>query len=176
MVNQKLKETVLKYLEEHYTMTMATAKDGVPWAAALFYASDGFTLYFLSEPECRHSKDIAGNPEVAVTINEDYRDWREIKGIQMYGKAELVTTEDEMAKAVAVYAAKYPFTATFMKLMSSPFPRIIKYLDKFISKLPSVPSFSTPFDARFYKMVPTKVRFIDNERNFAQPEEFTLQL
>ena len=172
--NDKLKETVLKYLEEHYTMTIATAKGESPWAAAVFYANDGFTLYFLSDPEARHSKSIAENPVVAVTVNEDYHDWREIKGIQMDGKAELVSTEEEMAKATAAYVAKYPFTAVYLKLMASPFPKVVKYLDKFLSKLPSVPSFSTPFDARFYKVVPGKVRFIDNEKDFAHPEEFTL--
>lgn len=155
-------------------MTLATAKGESPWAAAVFYANDGFTLYFLSDPECRHSKDIAENPIVAATVNEDYHDWREIKGIQMDGKVELVSTEEDMAKAVAVYVVRYPFTSMYLKLMSTPFPKVIKYLEKLLSRMPSVPSFSTPFNAKFYKMVPRKVRFIDNERNFAQPEEFTL--
>jgi len=165
---------VLKYLNEHYTMTIATAKGETPWAAALFYASDGFTLYFLSDTDDRHSKNIAENPLVAVTVNEDYHDWRKIKGIQMEGKAALVSTEDEMAKAIATYVEKYSFTAAYLKLMSSSFPKIVGHLDKLLSKLPFVPGLPTTFTVKFYKMTPTKVRFIDNEKSFGRHEEFTL--
>jgi uncharacterized protein YhbP (UPF0306 family) len=170
--NSKLKETVLKYLKEHNTMTIATVKGENPWAAAIFYANDGFTLYFLSDPESRHSKDIAENPLVAVTVNEDYHDWRQIKGIQMEGKAEVVTAEDETARAVATYVAKYSFTAAYLKVMSSPFPRIVGYLDNLLSRLPFVPGLPTIPSLSFYKITPTKIRFIDNEKSFAHHEEF----
>ncbi len=155
-------------------MTIATARGETPWAASVFYASDGFTLYFLSDPDSRHSEDIVENPVVAVTVNEDYHDWRKIKGIQMEGKAELVATEDEMTKAVAAYVEKYSFTAAYLKLMSSPFPRIAGYLDRLLSRLPLVPGLPTTFSARFYKLTPTRVRFIDNERSFGHHEEFKL--
>lgn len=170
----QLKETVLKYLREHYTMTIATADGKTPWAAAVFYVSDGFTLYFLSDPESRHSKNIAVNPGVAVTINEDYHDWRKIKGIQIEGKAELVVAEDEVARAVATYVDKYSFTAAYLKLMSSPFPKIVGYLDKLLSRLPFAPGLPATFTASFYKVTPTKVRFIDNEKSFSHHEEFTI--
>lgn len=174
VAGSQVKETVLKYLEEHYTMTIATAQEDSPWAAAVFYASDGFTLYFLSDPESRHSKNIAEHPSVAVTINEDYHDWRKIKGIQMEGKAELVTAEDDVARAVATYVKKYSFTAAYLKFISSPFPRIVGYLDKLLSRLPIVSGLPTTFNASFYKVTPTKVRFIDNEKSFSHHEEFLL--
>ena len=155
-------------------MTIATAKGESPWAAAIFYANDGFTLYFLSDPKSLHSKNISENPIVAATINEDYHDWRKIKGIQMEGKAELIANEEEMTEAVATYVNKYSFTAAYLKIISSPFPKITGYLDKLLSKLPLIPGLPTTFNARFYKMTPTKVRFIDNEKNFAHHEEFLL--
>ena len=155
-------------------MTIATAEGGIPWAAAVFYANDGFTLYFLSDPDSRHSKNIARNPVVSATVNEDYHDWREIKGVQMEGKAELIATEDEIAKAVTIYVEKYPFTATYLKLMSSPFPGIAEHLDKLLSKLPFAPGLPTTFNVKFYKVTTTRVRFIDNEKGFAHHEEFTL--
>ena len=174
VASHKLKETILNYLNEHYTMTIATAKGETPWAAAVFYTNDGFTLYFLSDPESRHSKDIAKNPLVAVTVNEDYHDWRKIKGIQIEGKAELVATEDEMAKAVTAYVEKYSFTAPYLRLMSSPFPRIVGYLDKLLSRLPYTPGLPTTFTVKFYKITLAKVRFIDNEKGFGHHEEFIL--
>ena len=54
-----------------------------PWAAAVFYANTGFALYFLSSPTSRHGRNIGGNAKAAATIQEDYSDWREIKGIQL---------------------------------------------------------------------------------------------
>ena len=172
--NLKPKETVIKYLAEHYTMTIATVRGSAPWAASVFYASDGLILYFLSDSDSRHSKDIEKNSLVAVTVNEDYQDWRQIKGIQMEGKAEMVITEDEIASATTAYAEKYPFTAVYLKLMSTPFPKVVKYLERFLSKLPSVPAFTTAVSHRFYKVMPVKVRFIDNEKSFGHNEEFTL--
>ena len=169
-----LRETVLKYLEEHYTMTVATAQGGTPWAASVFYANDGFTLYFLSDPQSRHSEDIGKNSLVAVTVNEDYHDWRKIKGIQMEGKAELVDTEDEIARATMAYVTRYPFTALYLKLMSTPLPKVVKYLDKFLSRLPSAPGFTTAIKHRFYQVLPEKIRFIDNEKSFGHHQEFTL--
>ena len=172
-MTDKLKKTVLKYLEEHYTMTVATTENNIPWAASLFYASDGFTLYFLSDPESLHSQHIAENPAVAVTINEDYHDWRKIRGIQMEAKAEVITAEEELERAIATYVAKYSFTAVYLKLMASPLSRIAGYLDRIISKLPFTPGLPSTFNARFYKVTPTRVRFIDNEKGFAHHEEFT---
>ena len=154
-------------------MTVATAGDGAPWAASLFYASDGFTLYFLSDPDSRHSKCIAENPSVAVTVNEDYHDWRKIRGIQMEAQAEMVTTDDELEKAIATYVDKYPFTEVYLKLMASPVSKAARYLDKVISKLPLAPGLPSTFTARFYKVTPARVRFIDNERGFAHHEELT---
>ena len=155
-------------------MTVATASEGTPWAAAVFYANNGFTFYFLSDPESRHSKEIGENPIIAATVNEDYHDWKKIKGVQMEGKAELVTTEDETANAVAAYVDKYPFTAPYLKLMSTPFPSIAQRLDKLLSKLPFTPGLPKTFNVKFYKLTATRVRFIDNERGFAHHEEFTL--
>ncbi|MFC1870184.1 pyridoxamine 5'-phosphate oxidase family protein [Chloroflexota bacterium] len=172
--NLKLKEKVLQYLREHNTMTIATAQGGSPWAASVFYANDSFTLYFLSDPESRHSKEIAGNPVVAVTVNEDYHDWRKIKGIQMEGRVDLITDEDGLAKAVATYVKKYSFTAAYLKLISSPFPRVVGYLDKLLSKLPFVPGLPTTANIKFYRMTATSVRFIDNEKGFGHHEECLL--
>lgn len=172
--NSNIKQTVLDYLREHYTMTIATAGDGVPWAAAVFYANDGFDLYFLSDPDSRHSRYIAGNPLVSVTVNEDCHDWRKIKGVQLEGKAGMVTTEDELQKAVATYVAKYSFTAAYLKLMSSPFPRIAGYLDKLLRGLPHVPGLPKTFVTRFYRVTSTRVRFIDNEKGFGHHDELVL--
>ncbi len=67
----ELKRRVLDYMEGHNTMTLATTLGESPWAATVFYASDGFKLYFFSAPDSRHCQNLAANPRVAVTIQED---------------------------------------------------------------------------------------------------------
>src|ERR671910_2398558 len=96
-----LKQQVTHYLRAHNTMTLATCANEVPWAATVFYASEEWKLYFFSVPQSRHCQNLAANPRVAVTIQEDYKDWREIKGIQLEGTVALVDSLTEKAKAMA---------------------------------------------------------------------------
>ena len=112
-----LKQQVLSYLETHNTMTLGTCSGDVPWAATVFYASDDLRLYFFSVPDSRHCQNLAANPRVAVTVQEDYHDWQKIKGIQLEGTAILVDSIIEKAKAMAVYARKYP---EVIKLFTNP--------------------------------------------------------
>jgi uncharacterized protein YhbP (UPF0306 family) len=113
----ELKQQVLNYLETHNTMTLGTCLGDVPWAATVFYASDDLRLYFFSVPDSRHCQNLATNPRVAVTVQEDYHDWRRIKGIQLEGTAILVDSMIEKAKAMAIYARKYP---EVIKLFTNP--------------------------------------------------------
>ena len=115
-----LKQQILDYLKDHNTMTLATCSGEVPWAATVFFASDGLSLYFFSAPESRHCQNLAANARVAVTVQEDYQDWRKIKGIQLEGRVELVDGVGAKAKAMTVYALKYP---EVIKLFTDPTKR-----------------------------------------------------
>ena len=64
----------LDYLAGHNVMTLATHGPEGPWAAAVFYVSDGFDLYFISSPGSRHSRNVAAQAAAAATVQEDYRD------------------------------------------------------------------------------------------------------
>lgn len=152
----ELKQQILDYLRSHNTMTLATCAGEVPWAATVFYASDDLQLYFFSSPEARHSVNLAANSRVAVTIQEDYKDWRTIKGIQLEGKVMLVDGVIEKAKAIAVYARKY---ADVIKLFTDPTSGIFH---KAFLKV------------KFYRVVPEKVFFIDNEQGFGKRQELNL--
>ena len=71
-MDEKLKETILTYIREHYTMVLSTAQDGIPWAASLFYVNDGFTFYFLSDPATRQAMDISKNPSAISMLGVPY--------------------------------------------------------------------------------------------------------
>ena len=152
----ELKQQVLKYLETHNTMTLGTCSDDVPWAATVFYASDDFRLYFFSVPDSRHCQNLAANPRVAVTVQEDYHDWQKIKGIQLEGTAILVDSIIEKAKAMAVYARKYP---EVIRLFTNPASGV--FHQAFLK-------------VKFYCVVPEKLFFIDNEQGFGKRQELAI--
>ena len=97
-----LRPRIESFLQAHHVMSLATSGPEGPWSAAVFYASDGLRLYFLSAPASRHCPDI--------------RDWREIHGLQLEGAAARIAGT-ERAAAIARYGEEFPLIA---KLSSAP--------------------------------------------------------
>ena len=155
-MSDALKQEVLDYVRGHNTMTLATCASDVPWASTVFYASDDLRLYFLSAPESRHCQNLSGNSRVGVTIQEDYKDWREIKGVQLEGNVKLVDSVIERAEAMAIYARKYP---EVVKLFTSPDSGV---LSKAFLKV------------KFYCVTPTKIFFINNAQGFGKRQEWVV--
>jgi uncharacterized protein YhbP (UPF0306 family) len=151
-----LKQQILDYLKAHNTMTLATCVGDAPWAATVFFASDDLRLYFFSAPDSRHCQNLTVNSKVAVTIQEDYQDWREIKGIQLEGHVELVDSLLEKAKAMTIYARKYP---DVIKLFTDPSSGVFH---KAFLKV------------KFYCVTPEKCFFIDNSQGFGKRQELLL--
>lgn len=137
-----VRATLVAYLEAHHVMTVATAE---PWAAAVFYVNEGFTLSFLSSPRSRHARHLASDPRVAVTVHEDYRDWREIKGVQLEGTVRELEG-DEVPRVRALYASKFPFVGG----AGSAAAPIVEALARI----------------RWYEVTPTGAYFIDNAAGF----------
>lgn len=148
-----LRMRVLRYLGDHNVATLATGSSGDIWAAAVFYASDGYTLYFLSSPTSRHCLHLEQNPRVAVTIQEDYSDWLEIKGIQMEGVASEISGAEE-EKARRLYGRKFPVVGLLAQAPSA----IVKALAK----------------VRWYRIVPQRLYFIDNSIGLGHRDEVDL--
>jgi uncharacterized protein len=152
----ELKGQILDYLRSHNTMTLATCAGDAPWAATVFFASDDLQLYFFSAPDSRHCQNLALNPKVAVTIQEDYHDWREIKGVQLEGQVAFVDGVLEKAKAMAVYARKYP---AVIKLFTDPSSGVF---------------YKAFLKVKFYCVTPEKVFYIDNAQGFGKRQELVL--
>lgn len=148
-----LPQPVADYLAGHHVMTLATQGPDGPWAAAVFYANDGGRLFFLSSPGSRHCRNLAQDPRCAATIQEDYGDWPQIKGIQLEGRVSELQGEEE-ARARERYAEKFPLVG---RLASAP-PAIVKALAR----------------VRWYRLLPERFYFIDNSRGFGQREEIEL--
>jgi uncharacterized protein YhbP (UPF0306 family) len=141
------------FLDGQSTLALATAgdKDGRPQVAPLFFVcDDDFNLYWISDPDSRHSANIAGWNDVAAAIYAHTWEWTGIKGVQIEGDAWAVTDDDnERAHALALYQAKFPFVN-----------------DKFADVIAG---------SVIYVLRPRWIRWLDNERRFGYKQEFTLQ-
>lgn len=140
----------LAYLGSHHVMTLATHGTQGLWAAAVFYASDGLQLFFLSAAHTRHAKNIASSARVAATIQEDYDDWQAIQGIQLEGTARLLSGRERPA-AIARYAAKFQFLANPTAAVEAALQRV-----------------------SWYSLEPERLFFVDNSRGFGQRDEIEL--
>ena len=141
-----VRQRILDYLRDHITLTLATCLDGDPHAATLFFANDGFDLIFLSSEDTVHSLQALANERVFVTVSQDYADWKAIQGLQLRGRACLLSGSESDA-ARLIYVAKFPFVASF-----------------------------PPNDARFWRVRADWVRFTDNTLGFAHKDEIDLRV
>jgi general stress protein 26 len=132
---QELPQPVLEYLQSQKTLTLATASsEGKPHARTYMYVNDGATLYIWARASSTTAAHVQGNPRVSFTIDEYVEDWNKAKGIQGDGNAELVSSGDEMAKAIGLFGDKYP----------------------------SPSSGASTTNISFFKVIPTAIQFIDN--------------
>lgn len=132
---QELPQAVLDYLGSEKTVTLATASaDGVPHASTFMYVNDGLTLYFWARPTSTTAKHLQTNSRVSFTIDEYVQDWNKAKGIQGTGASQLVSSGDEVARAVGLFADKFP--------------------------TPSSGASTT--NITFFRITPTSLQFIDN--------------
>jgi len=146
------RDQALAYVAGHNVATLATHGDQGPWAAAVFYVSDGFTLTFLSSSRTRHASDLETNPQCAVAIHEDYKDWPEIKGLQMEGDVRTLTGSKRLS-AIARYGSKFPVVS------AQHAPDLIRAALEKVS---------------WYEFTPTRCFFIDNSQSFGHRDEIQI--
>lgn len=149
-MNRDARMLALAYLSNHQVMTLATTGPQGVWAAAVFYVNNGFDLTFLSAGHTRHAQNIAAVPRVAATIQEDYRDWEAIQGVQMEGTISLL---DNVSRETAVsrYLQKYRFLSKADEKMQDALARI-----------------------NWYTLKPERLYFIDNSLGLGHRDEIMM--
>ncbi len=137
------------FLRSHHVATLATCGAQGPWAAAVFYASEGLELIFVSSPRSRHARDLASEPRAAATVHENCADWRQIKGIQLEGTVRMLEGA-QRAQAQRVYGERFPAITAIGQAPAA----IVAALAR----------------VRWYALAPTRLYLLDNERAFGQRE------
>ena len=114
-MSQPLEADILAVLAEGRDLTLATLEpDGAPHAVVVSYASDGLTIYFGCSPASRKARNLAGDERVALTITLPYRDWGEIRGLSIRGRARAVPPGEAQDRVGLLFAQKFSEIAQYV--------------------------------------------------------------
>ena len=148
-----LADRIAEFLDAHHVMSLATCGPHGPHAANVFYARDDLSLVWASDQQSTHSTNVGINPQVGATIAPDYRDFDEIRGVQIFGRAYRVGDAAARYSARALLARRYP-------ILQHPPDVMIKQ------------AYSS---ADLYRLIPNRIVLIDNRRGFGHKETLDLQ-
>lgn len=111
-MEQQAREFILNIMDQASDLSLATIRpDGYPQATTVSFAHDGLTIYVGIGKHSQKADNISRNGKVSLTINNDYDDWRRIKGLSMAGMAEIVSDQEEIRRAGECLLKRYPQVA-----------------------------------------------------------------
>jgi general stress protein 26 len=108
-MSESVKQNVIDYLVNHIHLRLGTVTpEGGAHVTTVTYASDGTTVYFMTDKTSRKAVNLLNNPKVAYTVDEDCENIGAVQGVRMEGIAEPVSDEDELQKAMGLIIKKFP--------------------------------------------------------------------
>lgn len=137
MIN--IKNRIIEVLKNTHLMSLATNDENGPWVADVIFVHDNdLNIYWISDPNTRHSKAITFNKKVAGTITNSTKSKELNFGIQFEGRAEKL--EGVQINLLTKHLAK----------RSRPKPTPSQAIEILNNK-------------SWYKLTPTKIYLIDEE-------------
>ena len=100
---------MLDFLKSQRLLVLASKADPV-WVSNIYYGvDDGHKIYFVSNEETEHSKQILADPKVAFSVvwfNQN--DYSDRKGVQGLGVCRLAKNDEEISKGVEIHNDRFP--------------------------------------------------------------------
>jgi uncharacterized protein YhbP (UPF0306 family) len=125
---------VLEFLEQHRTLTLATASSaGIPRASTFLYVNDGPNLYFWTKATSVTARQVEQNPVVAFTIDDYTEDLNQTKGVQGIGECSVLLNGEQIARIADLFGQRFPSLSPGSTMSIS-----------------------------FFRITPTELQFIDN--------------
>jgi len=152
MPHSEYRREIAAFLSLSRTLSLATVnEEGQPHAANLWFANDEqFCFYFVSDPGSEHSKHIARDPRVGLTVYAHLDEADQIHGIQAHGECRQIDGT-ESASALGLFCTKFPAVAASHTIR-----------DRLKGE-------------RFYRVKPTWLRWVDNRRGFGWKYEMKIE-
>jgi general stress protein 26 len=119
MLSPAQRDRIVAIIDAADDLTIATLRpDGYPQATTVSFVNDGLAVYFGTSTEAQKALNIARDDRVSVTINLPYKNWGEIKGLSIGGRARRVTAPEELQKVGDLMLKKFPQIAQFADFAS----------------------------------------------------------
>ena len=155
---QELKKLAEDLIRAQSTMTLATARGDVAWAAPVYYVYLNSCFYFFSDPTSRHIQESLASDQASSAIYSPASTWQEIRGIQMSGSVENISPGLEAIETVRAYLKKFTFTKDFFSHGQA--------LD--------LSAFASRFRVKLYRFKPSLIYYMDNSIRFGFRERVYL--
>ena len=146
---------VAAFLDAHHVASLATCGAHGPHAANVFYVREEFALLWVSDPRSRHSLDLKAEPRIAATVAPDCFDMDDVRGVQIFGHAQVITNESQRVRARLLLEARYPCVERLSQGASG-------------MKEPWA-------NMEFYRLEAMRIVLIDNSRGFAHKETLEIE-
>ena len=115
-MNAALRAKILKLLDEHRIMSLATLRpDGWPQATIVGYVNDGTAIYFMISRESQKFANLKADNRVSICIGEDTPDPMTIGGASMAATVAEVADRAEQERVTALMFQRYPEYEPMMK-------------------------------------------------------------
>jgi len=100
-------ERAREMIDRNLYMVLGTAdRDGRPWASPVYYAPSGYREFlWISDPDARHSRNIAARPEVGIVIFDSSVPINTGQGVYMEALATELAAE-EAAEAIETFSRR----------------------------------------------------------------------
>src|SRR3989442_10996904 len=115
--DERIRRSISRILRENVLCSMSTVAPGnrAHINTAYFCFTSELVLYFLSDPESRHCRNLARNPSLAMTIFKSAQEWGgQDRGLQLFGPCRR-TTGRGGKDAERFYAARFSPYSEWMK-------------------------------------------------------------
>ena len=108
-MDQSIEQFILDIIDNGKDMTIATVRpDGHPQATTVSYANDGMIIYVGVGKDSQKIHNIRHDNRISLTINADYTDWNQIKGLSMGGTAEILDDLEQIRHAAECMVRRFP--------------------------------------------------------------------
>jgi len=100
---KELEKYIVDFLGSHSICTLATSKNDKPRATTVEYHNKGMDLFMVGQMGVK-IENIRANPNVSVALCMAPNSWLNVKGMQITGKAKILTPSDpDYESALTVY-------------------------------------------------------------------------
>ena len=114
---RRIRTSMSRILKANRLCSIATVASGnrAHINTAFFAYSPSLELYFLSDPDSLHSRNLSARPSMAMTIFDSRQSWDDPgRGIQLFGTG-CKTRGVQAARAERTYAARFPSFARWLR-------------------------------------------------------------